>query len=107
VSLARFRELAGELRRAVEGDDWTAVEAALAERRRLLGSLAAEREAEPAGIDLLLREIAGLDRETEALLHAKGGELRSEIAALETGRLGLSAYGTDRRAPGKWIDERG
>jgi hypothetical protein len=107
VSLTRFRELAGELRALAGTDDWTAIAAVLDERRHLLGALAAEHEAAPARADRLLGEIRALDRESEALLVERRSELRREMAALETGRLGLSAYGAKRRAPGKWIDERG
>jgi hypothetical protein len=107
VALARFRELAGELRLLAGTDDWTAIAAVLAERRRVLGALVVEAEAEPRRTERLLGEIRTLDRESETLLLERRRELRREMAALETGRLGLSAYGANRGAPGKWIDERG
>jgi hypothetical protein len=105
-ALRRFRDLAEEFRRAARSGDAEGMGAILAERRALLGTLTGGGGSDPARA-AALREILDLDRESEAILERRRGEIRDELLALGRGKRGLHGYGAGTAGASKWIDERG
>jgi hypothetical protein len=105
-----FHELARSLRDAAKGGDLARVNEILDERHHLIEKLEAraiddprERESRRA----LQQSILELDREAEALLKQRLGELGAEIASLDSGRRALGGYAAKARRAPKCIDERG
>jgi hypothetical protein len=105
-----FHGLARSLRDAAGEGDLARINEILDERGGLLEELESRGDEDPGEREsqrALQQSILELDREAEALLKKRLGELGAELAALEAGRRGLEAYAAKSRAKPKCIDERG